>query len=606
MTKNRHSGGLFRSVFCLLVLPCGLVSAIPRPEYPQPQFQRAEWTTLNGPWEFEFDDANAGVRENWASGSRKFSRSIVVPFCFESRLSGIGDPAFHPYVWYRRTVALAPEWSKGKVLLHFGAVDYESRVWVNGKFAGGHRGGQVHFQLDITPLLVPGENAIVVRAEDHPEDLYMPRGKQYWEANSRRIWYTRTSGIWQSVWLERTGSSYLEQVHITASDDGTVHFEARIPDAPGGLEFHAEILEGSRTIAAAMGAVADNRALAASQVRVPKLWSPDAPNLYVVTFELRRGADVLDRVQSYFGFRTVALKQGRVAINGRPIYLKFILDQGYWPESVLTPPNEDAIQFDIRMTKEMGFNGVRKHQKVEDPRYLYWADKMGLLVSGESANAYRYDDLYVSRMIQEWTEIVNRDYNHPSIIMWIPLNESWGVPNLADTRQQYHLRTLYSLTKSLDQTRLVSDNDGWEHTEMTDLMGLHDYARTGDILRSKYKNAGKPGVALPDNARAALAPGVAYNGAPLFLSEFGGIAWIPPGAKVPKESWGYAGVEKSSEDALARLRGLYEAIGDTPGFIGICYTQLTDVEQEVNGLLTYDRKLKFDAPTISGINALIH
>jgi beta-galactosidase/beta-glucuronidase len=313
----------------------------------------------------------------------------------------------------------------------------------------------------------------------------------------------------------------------------------------------------------------------------------------------------VDRVESYFGFRSVAIRNGRVAINGRPLYLKFILDQGYWPESILTPPNEDAIQFDIRSTKAMGFNGVRKHQKVEDPRYLYWADKMGLLVSGESANAYRYDDLYVARMIGEWTEIVNRDYNHPSVIMWIPINESWGVPDLDDTRQQFHLRTLYSLTKSLDATRLVIDNDGWEHTEMTDLLGLHDYARNGDLLKKKYDGAGKPGAPVPNNARSALAPGVHYNGAPLFLSEFGGIAWIPPGTKTPEESWGYAGVEKTGEDALARLRGLYEAIAAMPGFIGICYTQLTDVEQEVNGLMTYDRKPKFDAHRLNEINALL-
>jgi hypothetical protein len=285
--------------------------------------------------------------------------------------------------------------------------------------------------------------------------------------------------------------------------------------------------------------------------------------------------------------------------------LKFVLDQGYWEDSILTPPNEDAIQYDIRTTKAMGFNGVRKHQKVEDPRFLYWADKMGLLVSGESANAYRYDDLYVSRMISEWTEIVTRDYNHPSIIMWIPLNESWGVPDLADIRQQFHLRTLYSLTKSLDATRLVIDNDGWEHTEMTDLLGLHDYSRNGQLFQKRYEGAGKPGATPPDNARTALAPGARYNGAPLFLSEFGGIAWIPPGTKTPEGSWGYAGVEKTADDVLARLHGLYEAIAATPGFIGICYTQLTDVEQEVNGLMTYDRKPKFDVQQLSRINALL-
>ncbi len=580
-------------------------AAIPRSEFPQPQFQREQWMTLNGPWEFEFDDANAGVAQNWSAGGHRFSRSIVVPYCFESRLSGIADTSFHPYVWYRRSFSVAAAWRGRRVLLHFGAVDYESRVWVNGKFAGNHRGGQAHFQMDITPLLNAGENSIVVRAEDQPQDRYMPRGKQYWELKSRSIFYTRTSGIWQPVWLEAAGESYLDQVRITPSNDGTVRFEARITNAANDLEFHATVRDGTRTVAASMGTVSESRAMAAALVRDRKLWAPGSPNLYDVTFELRRGGEVVDRVQSYFGFRSVEIKDGRVAINGRPIYLKFVLDQGYWPESILTPPSEDAIQYDIRMTKEMGFNGVRKHQKVEDPRYLYWADKLGLLVSGETANAYEYDDLYVSRMIGEWIEIVERDYNHPSIIMWTPVNESWGVPDLTDSRQQYHLRTLYALTRSLDSTRLVNDNDGWDHTEMTDLLGLHDYARTGDILRTKYKNAGTPGAPVPPNARAALLPGVRYNGAPMFLSEFGGIAWIPPGAQVPEASWGYAGVEKSSASAVARLRGLYEGIAATPAFIGVCYTQLTDVGQEINGLMTYDRKLKFDAAQLREINGLL-
>jgi beta-galactosidase/beta-glucuronidase len=602
--RKTHCSGRVAALF-LFLTPLSLMAAVPRPEYPQPQFQRAAWGSLNGAWEFEFDDADAGVRENWSAGGHKFSRTIMVPYCFESRLSGIRDTSFHPYVWYRRAFTVPPEWRRGAVLSHFGAVDYEARVWVNGRFAGEHRGGQSHFQLDITPLLGHRENTVVIRAEDQPEDRYMPRGKQYWEAKSKRIWYTRTSGIWQSVWLEATGPSYLEEVHITPSNDGSVRFDARVLHASPGVEFHAAIRVGARTVAASMAIVEEGRAMSLAIMRDPKLWSHESPALYDVTFELRNGSEVVDRVQSYFGFRSVSIKNGRVAINGKPVYLKFILDQGYWPESILTPPNEDAIQFDIRTTKAMGFNGVRKHQKVEDPRYLYWADKMGLLVSSESANAYRYDDLYVTRMTAEWAEIVNRDYNHPSVIMWIPLNESWGVPDLADQRQQFHLRTLYALTKSLDATRLVSDNDGWEHTEMTDLMGLHDYARSGEILRTKYKDAAKPGAPVPNNARSALAPGVQYNGAPLFLSEFGGIAWIPPGTTVPDESWGYAGVEKTGEDALARLRGMYEAIADAPGLIGICYTQLTDVEQEVNGLLTYDRKPKFDLRRLSEINALL-
>jgi len=253
----------------------------------------------------------------------------------------------------------------------------------------------------------------------------------------------------------------------------------------------------------------------------------------------------------------------------------------------------------------MGFNGARKHQKLEDPRFLYWADRMGFLVSSEMANAYLFDDAYVERFTREWMEAVNRDYNHPSIIIWAPLNESWGVPNLSDSRQQNHLKALYTLTRSLDRTRLVIDNEGWEHVDMTDLFALHDYARTGELLYEKYKDLGKPGVRTPDNGRAALAPGYTYNGSPFYLSEFGGIAFIPPGHEVPKESWGYSGVERTADSALERLRGLYSAIARVPAWAGLCYTQLTDVEQEINGLMTYDRKPKFDVRVVKEINDMV-
>jgi beta-galactosidase/beta-glucuronidase len=337
----------------------------------------------------------------------------------------------------------------------------------------------------------------------------------------------------------------------------------------------------------------------------PLTWSPDRPRLYDVAFELRRGATVLDRVSSYFGFRSVTIDNGQVLINGRPTFLKLVLDQGYWPESTLTPPSDDAIQYDIRLTKEMGFNGARKHQKLEDPRFLYWADHMGFLVSSEMANAYLFDEGYVERFTREWMEAVARDYNHPSIIIWVPINESWGVPNLADSRQQNHLKSLYALTRALDATRLVVDNDGWEHTDMTDLFALHDYTRSGELLYERYKDLGKNGARVPNNARAALAPGNSYNGSPFYLSEFGGIAFIPPGHEVPKESWGYSGIEKTADFALERLRGLYTAIARVPAWTGLCYTQLTDVEQEVNGLLTYDRKPKFEVRLVKEINDLV-
>jgi beta-galactosidase/beta-glucuronidase len=581
-------------------------AAIPRPEYPQPQFQRERWLSLNGDWEFEFDDANAGLDADWPSGARKFSRNIVVPYCFESRLSGIGDASFHPWIWYRRAVALPPEWKGQRVLLHFGAVNYWSMVWVNGKLAGSHEGGNTPFAFDVTPLLQPGANILTVRAHFPPTDRYIPRGKQFWEPKSKSIFYTRTSGIWQPVWLEPVGASYFYRAKITPATDGAVRLEFDIARPQPDLEITASATFAGQPSASATAHTNSARSTALLSIDEPRLWSPSSPNLYDLALELRRGGVLLDRVQTYFGIRSVTAENGRVLLNGNPIFLKMVLDQGYWPESILTPPTDEAIQYDIRTTKEMGFNGARKHQKLEDPRFLYWADHMGFLVSSEMANAYEFDDAYVARFTREWTAAVERDYNHPSIVIWVPINESWGVPNLRDARQQNHLKSLYALTHSLDSTRLVVDNDGWEHTDMTDLFAIHDYTRTGDLLYERYKDLGKPGAGVPDNAKAALIPGYRYNGSPVSLTEFGGIAFIPPGHVVPQEAWGYSGVEKTEDAALDRLRGLYDAIARIPGFAGLCYTQLTDVEQEINGLMTYDRKPKFDAKKLREIDALVH
>lgn len=594
-----------RIIAVLLWALAATAQQIPRPEYPQPQFQRALWSNLNGPWEFEFDDRNAGLEQNWAAGERKFSRTITVPFAFETRRSGIGDTSFHPWVWYRRSFSLSPEWTGKRVLLHFGAVDYRAWVWVNGRLAGQHEGGSTSFRFDITELTRPGANTVTLRVEDSPTDRYQPRGKQYWQPQSRGIFYTRTTGIWQTVWLEGTGAAYLDKLRITPSLNGLVRFDTKIARAREGLRLSARVRFANNTVATSETSAEGHRASLSLTVADPRLWNVGQPNLYDVTLELRQGNDVLDRVETYFGYRQVTAESGRLYINGRPVYLKMVLDQGYWPESTITAPSDEALVFDIKATQEMGFNGARKHQKVEDPRYLHWADKMGFLVSGETANAYLFDEDYAARFTREWLEIVERDYNHPSIIMWIPVNESWGTPNPRDPQQQYHLKANYHLLKSLDTTRLVIENDGWEHVDTTDLFGIHDYARTGAALYEKYKDAGKPGMPIPPNGRAALVPGYQYNGSPLFLSEFGGIAYIAPGSNVPRDAWGYAGVEPDQAAAQSRMRGLWEAIARMPRIMGICYTQLTDVEQEINGLLTYDRKPKFDPKALREMNDLL-
>ncbi len=584
-----------------------LAAAVPRPELPQPQFARPDWQTLNGEWEFDFDDANTGLRDNWAVTKKALTRKITVPYAFETKLSGIGDTSFHPWVWYRRAVQLPANWANRRVLLHFGAIDYRAMIWVNGRLAGQHEGGNVPIKLDITDFLSGvGPQILTVRAEDPPEDRYIPRGKQYWQPQSRGIFYTRTTGIWQPVWLEAVGSSYLDKLRIDTKPDGHVTFNTKIARQTAGLTLHATIKFKDKVITNGSAAANGERANLGLYVNDPVKWGIGQGNLYDVAFELRKGAEVLDRVTSYYGYRAINIENGRFHLNGRPTYLKMVLDQGYWIESTITPPTDAAIQYDIKMTMDMGFNGARKHQKLEDPRFLYWADKMGFLVSSEMANAYLYDEDYAARFTREWIEAVERDVNHPSIVMWIPINESWGVSDVSDPRQTQHLKALYHLTKSLDPTRPVIDNDGWEHTDVTDLFGIHDYAARGERLVEKYSVLSQKQFDFPGNGRAALAPGFKYNGSPVFLSEFGGIAYPLPGSPVPADAWGYAGVEKTPEAALDRLRSLYVGIAKIPQIMGICYTQLTDVEQEINGLLTYDRKPKFDLKTLREINALLN
>lgn len=587
-------------VLTLMMAAALFAQAVPRAEYPQPQFEREQWMTLNGPWEFEFDDANAGLNQKWQEGAKTFTKKITVPYAFESKLSGIGDTTFHPWVWYRRAVTLPQGWNGKRVLLQFGAVDYQAMVWVNGAYLGSHEGGNVPFRFDITPHLKAGANVITVRAEDVPTDEFLPRGKQYWLPKSRGIFYTRTSGIWQPVWLETVGDNHLASVRITAGMEGTAKFDARLARNEAGLELRAVVEATTVTASTTMEPV---QGLSYTDP-TPRLWSPENPNLYNVTFELRRGGQVIDRVKSYFGFRTVAMGSDTLLLNRRPLFLRTVLDQGYWPDGILTPPTDEAIRYDIRMMKEMGFNGARKHQKIEDPRFLYWADKMGLLVTGEMANAVKYDEVYAARFTREWIEAVERDYNHPSLIMWIPINESWGVNNLEDPRQQQHLISLYALTKSLDATRPVIDNDGWEHTDHTDLTSLHDYARTGKMMTEKYAKVSRAkGSLIPDNGRPAMIPGFAYNGTPYWMSEFGGVAYLPPGMEASAEAWGYSGVERNEAAAKARIAELFEAASKLPFNAGYCYTQLTDVEQEINGLMTYDRKPKFDVKLIKEWNS---
>jgi len=582
-----------QGIVSVLFAHCLLAADVPRQEHPRPDMARADWQSLNGTWEFEFDDADKGQAERWHAGSRKFSKKILVPYCFQSKLSGIADPAFHDVVWYRRSLQIPESWRSKRIQLHFGAVDYEARVWVNGDFAGSHRGGHVSFSVDIADLVKSGGNTIVLRVSDPSTDRTIPRGKQYWKEKSERIWYTRTTGIWQPVWIEAVDAIHVKRLRITPDvDRSQVGMEVLMSRVAPELKLRISAKKDGALQARAEVDLSQARSTATLALENQQLWSPERPNLYDLSVEVISDNKVLDKVDSYFGQRKVGVHAGKYYLNNAPYYLKLVLDQGYWPDSLLTPPTDDAIQHDIKMTKAFGLNGARKHQKVEDPRWLYWCDKIGFIVWGEMANAYDFSEEYVERFAQEWQEVIARDYNHPSIVAWVPINESWGARQiLTSAVQQEHVKSLYHLTRSLDQSRLVVDNDGWEHTDATDLFTLHDYARTGEEMAAKYKILETDPVRIPRNGREALAFGYKYNGTPFMMTEFGGIAYRV-GTPLAENEWGYSGIEPTKEKMLARLRGLIKALRANSAIAGYCYTQLTDVEQEINGLMTYDRKPK--------------
>lgn len=572
--------------------------SIPRPEYPRPQFRRERWLNLNGTWRFDFDDANAGLGARWHEIA-PLQQEIIVPYAFQSKASGIGSNAFHDVVWYQRDFEIPIDWRASSILLNFGAVDYRASVWVNGCFAAFHEGGHTPFSIDITPFLRDTVNTLIVRVEDSTTDLHQPRGKQYWKAESASIFYTRTTGIWQTVWLEPVADVYLADLRLTPDiDRAAVDAEFVLAGMhPDGVEVEAEITYAGSPVT--MDVVSPDAARASMTLDIGSdlhLWSPEHPALYDLTVRVKRDGQVLDEVLSYFGMRKIGIVNGQIQLNNQPYLMKLVLDQGYHPDGVLTFPTDEDYRHDIELTKAMGFNGARKHQKVEDPRYLYWADKMGLLVWGEMANSYAYSPTAVQRITAEWQEAVKRDYNHPCIVAWVPINESWGVPDLKDdSHQRAHLVSLYHLTRSLDSTRLVISNDGWEHAQ-TDLLTIHDYESSGAVLQQRYSTLDSTLAATPAK-RDLYTTGFAHQGQPILLTEYGGVAFH----KSSVTGWGYSTAEDEA-GFVQRFREIVEAVMASPVLQGFCYTQLTDVEQEINGLLTYDRQPKTDLETIAAIN----
>ena len=572
--------------------------------YPRPMLRRESWQSLDGEWDFAID-ADGLLR---TLKSIQWSSRIIVPFAPETKLSGIEASGFISACWYRRQISLAAPSDDRRVILHFGAVDWTAKVWVNGQLAVQHDGGYTPFSCDITELLIDGtEQEIVVRAEDDPHDMAKPRGKQDWQGAPHAIWYQRTTGIWQSVWLELVSSSHLSHLRWTPDVPSfSIGLDASIAGPRrDDLKLAVKLSCGDEVLADDIYLVERGKVQRSitlgdpgiDDARNQYLWRPERPNLIEAELTLIDAqGQQLDVVKSYTALRTVAIVNDRLLLNGLSIYLRMALDQGYWPDSGLTAPNDDAIRRDVELALAMGFNGVRKHQKIEQPRFLFWADKLGLMVWEELPSAYAFSEQSIDRLMRTWTEAIHRDVSHPCIIAWVPMNESWGVPNLVASQPQRDLlQALYSLTKTLDPTRPVISNDGWE-LGPTDLITIHDYEGNPTVLAERYE-VSKREYALehvrPAGRRLLLLQ-FPDAGQPMMLSEFGGIALSSDAAN----TWGYSRVG-NGDDLSARYAGLLQAVRSLPMFQGFCYTQFTDTYQEANGLLTMDRTPKFPIEEIA-------
>lgn len=562
---------------------------MPRPEYPRPQFVRDTWMNLNGIWQFEIDHGASG-RARGLVDKETLDGTITVPFCPESELSGVNHKDFMAAVWYRRTFTL-PEAAAGRrVLLHFGAVDYRCEAWINGKSVGVHEGGFASFTFEITAALKPGENTLVVCAEDDVRSGRQPGGKQSDRYRSYACSYTRTTGIWQTVWLEWVPQTYIQSVKlIPDAQNGTLLVDATISGACAGFTLTAEAAFGGEAQGSVTCLMDGDHGRLMLRVRDKHLWTVGQPNLYDLTLTLRSVDETVDALESYFALRTISFDGKKCLLNGQPVFQRLILDQGFYPDGIYTAPSDEALKHDIEMSMAMGFNGARLHQKVFEQRFLYWADKLGYICWGEMPS-WGIDPAKphtMSIFLREWLEVVARDFSAPCIVGWCPYNEVWGESN--DGLRQLTLQMTYRATRAMDSTRPVIDASGGLHAE-TDIYDVHDYEQNPEIFAKRYQT----GAALYDR----LGDRQHYDGkAPVFVSEYGGIRWTDD-----ETGWGYGEAPETREAFIARYKGLTEALLANPDHMGFCYTQLTDVEQEQNGLYTYQRVAKFPPEIIRAIN----
>ncbi len=565
---------------------------IPRNEYPRPDLVRENWTNLNGKWYFEIDDAKVGNEKEFFNRD-SLNGEIIVPFCPESKLSGVEHTDFMNCVWYKRKFEAKKDGSR--TILHFGAVDYFAKVYINGELAGTHKGGYTPFSFDITKYLKDGENDITLCAEDDTRSGLQPCGKQCEALKSIGCSYTRTTGIWQTVWLENVNECYVKNLKFTSDISvPSVNLSLTLSEMPENTTVKAEAFWNGKSVGEKTVKVTAKHTDFGIDLSEKHLWQVGKGGLYDLKITVLNGENVLDSVSSYFGLRSVSLDGMKFKINGETVFGRWVLDQGFYPDGVYTAHSDEELKKDIEYSMQLGFNGARLHEKIFEPRYLYWADVLGYIVWEEHAN-WALDITKLGRndaFLQEWLEAVDRDFNHPSIIGWCPFNETWDYRGRMQDDEI--IRTVYRVTKALDPTRPVIDTSGWYHVE-TDIFDTHNYVQDPEVFKKNFEKLpeGKYDEPALDAHRKQE-----YDGSPTFVSEYGGIQWSDD-----EESWGYGQAPKTKEEFLERYRGLTDVLLDNELMLGFCYTQLYDVEQEQNGLMTYHREFKFDPETIHKINS---
>lgn len=574
--------------------------SIPRNEYPRPMLVRENWKNLNGEWDFEIDNALCGKERHFFECPSLESK-IVVPFCPESKLSGVNHKDFMNCVWYRKSFEIPGEWRGKRVVLHFGAVDYKTTVYVNCREVMTHVGGYTPFCADITDFLHERDNFIAVCAEDDVRGSNQPTGKQSDRIDSYGCFYTRTTGIWQTVWLEAYDKAHIENVkYISNIETGEILAQVSVsPECIGGEISFETFFEGEPT-GSLKTKISCNQVNLTLKLSKLHLWDIGKGNLYDAKLSVSKDGEEKDTVESYFGMRSVALSKNAFYLNGRRIFSRLALDQGYYPDGVYTAPDDSWFVKDIENAVKLGFNGVRLHEKVFEPRYLYHADKLGFLVWGEHGTwgLDITDPASLAVVLPEWLDVLERDFSHPSIVCWVPFNETWWDELMGKGTKQCAeiLSSIYRVTKSVDKTRPCIDTSGDYHV-ITDIFDVHDYEQDPKLFYDYYKDA-KDGIVHDAVFRQTQNEKQMYRGEPLFMSEYGGIRWSSN-----PEGWGYGTAPKTEEEYLERYKGLTDVILDNEAFTGFCYTQLYDVEQEENGLMTYDREFKFPPEIFFEINS---